>query len=554
VTVIVHGSVGDLRVVHAPSAGPTAASLLFRVGIVDEPLPWRGLTRLVERLTLAGLQGAHPDAVAFTGLSETRFAAQGDPQSVSRFLSLTVAGLHRLGAEELEEARRAVRAEGDDGGQLLSAVALASRFGPNGYGLVGYPELGIHQPGVRPVRNWVEQRFVADNAVLAVFGEMPTDLELDLPTGVHHPPPPPAAPLLGLPAWIPAEFSGTLVSMVVPQATTLAPLAHHLDRAASDHLRRQLGESYPVEVWIEPLDADQAHLLVLARAPARAGDQVCRAIVELLDRFVDGGVTNAEHRRTIDELREFAASPAGPPSDLDDASRAVLNRREPVSLQQTCDELEAFDPSRFGELLGTHLESALYLLGGVDDPPQALKALPASWPRTPVDGRKHVRRLRAGEDKRALDDRLILGTDGITLQTPMWSSTVRFGEIRAVEAYSDGPRVLLGGDGSSVVVDPNDWEGGHKVREAIDQRVPPSLVVRVGSSGTATVPRRYGVSNAVLVLWIVVAVVSIGGAVTGTFPEPSTNGGPGPFRIAWLAMLAALAGWAGWTLWRRRHD
>ena len=114
--------------------------------------------------------------------------------------------------------------------------------------------------------------------------------------------------------------------------------------------------------------------------------------------------------------------------------------------------------------------------------------------------------------------------------------------------------MLLGGDGSSLAVDPNDWEGGQQVREAIDQRVPPSLVVRVGSSGTAAVPRRYGVSNAALMLWIFVAVLSIGGAVTGTFPQSPPNGGPGPFRIAWLTILAAMAAWAGWTLWRRRHD
>ena len=62
-----------------------------------------------------------------------------------------------------------------------------------------------------------------------------------------------------------------------------------------------------------------------------------------------------------------------------------------------------------------------------------------------MKGRRHARRLRSGEHKRQLDDRLILGTDGITLQTPRWSSTVRFGEIRAVQAYSDGPRVLYGG-------------------------------------------------------------------------------------------------------------
>lgn len=50
---IVHGMEGNLAVVHAPSEGPTVASLYFRVGVADEPLPWRGLTRLVGHLTSA---------------------------------------------------------------------------------------------------------------------------------------------------------------------------------------------------------------------------------------------------------------------------------------------------------------------------------------------------------------------------------------------------------------------------------------------------------------------------------------------------------------------
>ena len=319
--------------------------------------------------------------MALTGLSETRLATHGDPQGVSGFLSQTVAELQRLRVEELEQTRRTLRDENQDGRQLLSEVALATRFGPNGYGLIGYPELGLHQSGVRPVRNWSDQRFVADNAVLAVLGDMPTGLELDLPTGEHHPPPPPALPLVALPAWTQVEFSGTLVSMVLPCAITLRPLARHLDRALREHLRRQLGESCPAEVWTETLDADQTHLLVAANASARAGDQVCRAIVELFDRFIDGGVTDADHRRAIDELRKFAASPAGRHAELEEAARAVLNRRDPVALQQMCDELEEFDPARFGELLATHLQSALYLLGGVEDPPQGLQALPANWPQ-----------------------------------------------------------------------------------------------------------------------------------------------------------------------------
>ena len=33
-----------------PAGGPTHAGLVFRVGTADEPLPLRGITRLVERL------------------------------------------------------------------------------------------------------------------------------------------------------------------------------------------------------------------------------------------------------------------------------------------------------------------------------------------------------------------------------------------------------------------------------------------------------------------------------------------------------------------------
>lgn len=550
---IVHRSFGKLPVVHLPCDGPTVVSLAFRVGVVDEPLPWRGMTRIVERLVVSQLDGAGLDVAASTGATETRFVCEGSPEQAAHFVSRVVEGLRRPGVDDLDRVQRELRDEHQDRGLPVGDAALAWRYGPNGHGLVGYPELGLQQRAASgAIRRWSQERFVANNAVLSVLGTLPHEADCDLPDGLHHPVAPSPRPLRAMPAWLPNDgITGTVVSMVGESSAVLAALAGHLDRHVRDHLRRRLGTDVDAHVWTETLGTDHCQLVVFAPSPPRAGEQVRQAVVDFLERFVDAGVSAADHERWVEAFTQFAESDEGRRADLDEAAIAVLHRREPVNIRERLAQLETFDPAGFGLLLGELMASALYIGGGRDSAPPQLPGLQTDTSRSPVTGRRFKRVPVVNEDGRWIDDRLVVGPQGVSLQVGGVTRTVRFAEVRAVEACGDSLRVLYGGDGVTIGIDTNDWEAGWHLSETIDASVPSSLIVRTGSSGTVQVPRRTGVSTVSLVLFIVIATISILGAVTGTFPSRPAGTDVSPLRMVWLAGLAGLAIWSARTLWRR---
>nr|WP_284289957.1 hypothetical protein [Angustibacter aerolatus] len=66
-----------------PAEGPLRASLVFRTGQADEPLPRRGLTHLVEHLALHGRDSVRRPVNGSVSLLHTRFDVMGEPDEVA---------------------------------------------------------------------------------------------------------------------------------------------------------------------------------------------------------------------------------------------------------------------------------------------------------------------------------------------------------------------------------------------------------------------------------------------------------------------------------------
>src|SRR5438034_9740000 len=81
--------------------GPLRAMLAFRVGVVDETLPTRGITHLTEHLAMfrlmeSGARHRQEHINARVEPMRTRFFATGTPEEILAFLRDVCAGLANL--------------------------------------------------------------------------------------------------------------------------------------------------------------------------------------------------------------------------------------------------------------------------------------------------------------------------------------------------------------------------------------------------------------------------------------------------------------------------
>jgi predicted Zn-dependent peptidase len=158
--------IDGVPVLFSPRPGPLSAGLVFRVGQADEILPNRGITHLVEHLALHhhGLSDYHYNGS--TGQAYTDFSMSGSDSDVVAYLNGVCDTLLNLPLDRLEIEKEILRTEEAGRGRSSGEELALWRYGARGYGLVGYPELGVAQLRPEDVRYWADNWFVAGNAAL----------------------------------------------------------------------------------------------------------------------------------------------------------------------------------------------------------------------------------------------------------------------------------------------------------------------------------------------------------------------------------------------------
>ena len=94
--------------------GPIRAMLIFRVGVIDETLPTRGITHLVEHLALFVTMQDAAMATRMNArveLHRTRFMAGGSADEIATFLGDVTSSLAALPFDRLEDEKRILRTE-----------------------------------------------------------------------------------------------------------------------------------------------------------------------------------------------------------------------------------------------------------------------------------------------------------------------------------------------------------------------------------------------------------------------------------------------------------
>ena len=369
--------------------GLYTGALMFRVGQADETLARSGITHLVEHLAMFPIDRQAYAYGAFVDETRTVFYARGEPHEVAEFLEATARNISALPFERLSKERRVLRAElaNHPGAHPLWRL----RFGPAGFGLPAYDELGLHWLPPDEIEAWSKAMFTRQNAAMWFSSEPPADLDLDLPSGQRMPTPLAVTmPDIEVPAFsCLEEQSGIGVSLLGERSAALSAGSRILAERTRDRLRRDLGLTYSVTDGYWRLNAGQAHLILQADATPGHAQPVLDAFLGVLDDLALNGPAQADLDRHALLTERYLREPQYLHTLLSNAASSELFGRTP----QTLDDLIA----ETNELTVPDVASALSSVA-----PGAIMALPrgvcadishgteygATWGEEPVEGRE----------------------------------------------------------------------------------------------------------------------------------------------------------------------
>ncbi len=428
------GEIDGVPALWLETARPFTASLMFRVGLFDERLRIRGMTHLVEHLTLSGLQDHDVEFNGYVAPHETAFLASGDPQEVGRFLAAVCRSLHDLPVERFDVERAVLRREAElRGGFFWPAAMCARYFGLQGPGLFNYGEPGLRWIGPDEVRPWVEKYFARSNAIVTLTGQPQDGWELPLPPGSPLPPPefdraatpPPDEPTL-LASQDAGVSWGALMHMPrgLPQPAVLTAL-QILKRRLQDRLRHDLGKVYTTGQTYWRIDQDLVFVALGVESVPEDSREVGVEFLATLRSFIDSGPTADEvhrERRTYErQLEEYPDQTLR--SHLYDEAIGQLCRWERYgSPRRIMEGIESMDLDQMRLRFAEAFRQSFM----VADLPEGTLSAPKFPPDRSLDGRDFRRKPSKTDPIR----KVRIGPDGLVLH----------------EAKQDEPRSLLRDD------------------------------------------------------------------------------------------------------------
>jgi hypothetical protein len=446
----------------------SAAHLIFRQGLVDEPLHETGWLHLLEHLALLDRETLSRPINGEVSMLLTRFAAFGHPDELVTNLAALCQWMADPDFRLLARERGVLQARAHQRHDPLIR-SLTWRYGATGPGVTSYAEIGSLRatPELLADRAW--RVFNAANAILVLDGPPPPDLKLPLPDGEYLPPPKTEPVSRRLPAAY-RDDAGLTLSGVVTRTHEAAFLPGILERAVHDGLRESTGGAYAP--WSSTVEIDDQHLVVgggsdvvpeILTTIAHAGMDVVRNLAE-------EGVPRAWVEEAVQQRLTRLDSPAALADVALESAYAVLSDRVPLGHEEMLDQLRGTDP-QLVDHAARELEATL-LVGLPDDAklPKGLKlvAFPESDPVSEGKRHSHVN-WPADLTTFSADDELAETVDGLSARS------MRIADVVGMFAFRDGTRRLVGRDGSVLEMEAQQWVDSDRLARALDAAVPEDL-------------------------------------------------------------------------------
>ncbi len=454
---------------------PVTASLVFRVGRTDETLATAGITHLTEHLALTPFHDAGYSFNGQVGARTTTFHATGGLADVTSFVSDVCRSLADLPLARLPTEAQVLRAEALGHETTNFERMLSLWHGPQGPGLLGYPELGIGLIGAADVEAWAARYFTKANAVLVMTAPPPDGLRLPLPGGSGLMKSVATDPMFGdrptRQVRLGSQPAGVCLGAGSTRSTALAAGAAILGKRLMQRLRHELGLVYSVAASYARLTTTDAFVFFGVDCERHLGARVSSEFMKVLRDFARRGPTP-------DELDQLARDPDGDAIDADHLARTEVHRLAVDALcgdeVRTIEEIAATYRTLTTDEVVCAASEVIDRSYVIPHPDYDIGLTPRSYRDVAVKGRSY----RSANPKRQGQRRLIVGRDGVSWTTEGAVLTVRLEDLELYEIVSPTRRILNRRPSGMLVIDADEWRKGDRALRELDALVPVHLVLR----------------------------------------------------------------------------
>lgn len=469
--------------------GLCTGTLIFGVGMRDEPPTYAGITHLVEHVLLRKVQ---PVTVTHGGTVTTdslQFYASGQPEGVAAFLNAIAAAASTFEAvadEDLAREKSVLEAEDPQKFSTVSSGLLTYRYGTNGVGAAHFGAPATAGLTTAETTEWATRWLTAGNATLTFTGPLPGSLDIRLPPGVpviHHQDP----PVITAPTLIKSRKQGVALSLLVPSPDANL-LSDALRYELLTRLRHAAGLVYSVENIITKIDAHESQLdLILdpVRAntvPAlREGVKALRCIVEA--GFSEDAVQSARHVLTS----ELGWDAYVPQDHLDQLAIDGLFGRAAPDRQQLLNRAAASSSADLTKMLRTSMGSLIVALDKTVKLPKTdvkdLKLITDAyeiwqWHR---DSKDHHPAAEGDSEHptwrhKSSDTMLTLTPTRLVRRGSGKTQTISLADVAVVGDRSCGCISLMDRRGRSCELPMDEWKASKKLRRKLLEAFPPEII------------------------------------------------------------------------------
>jgi zinc protease len=461
-------TVDGVPVFFLPVPGLLRAELIFRVGQVDEALPRRGITHLVEHLALHS-RAHRPDwwrANATVEPYVTRFSVRGAPDDISSFISDVTTSLSELPIDRLPAELAVLRTEAVNAGGGSIREIWSHRFGARGLGVSDYLEFGLKWLGASDVRAWAEERFNAGNAVLWVSGELPRNLRLNLRPGKRFPRPQVKPLDHATPAFYhhPGNTGVALSMLSKAGITTRYLVSEVLDDRVRKRLRHAESLAYDARVSLQA-----GGIAAFADSLAENAGQAAASLIAVVRELAELGHRPDELEMLLASTRAARQEPGAALESLIDAAFMEVGAATSIISWDDYDkEAEALTAADVALATEAALSTALLAI-----PEGAQCDIEGFTPLPVANGLVFVGNRLMGAPGAGHDAVIDYSDEGISIiRAGGMQDGIEWQDIAAALWWNDGTRALVALDGAAHRFVPSEWDQPEALLEAIRVHVP----------------------------------------------------------------------------------
>jgi len=471
---------------------PCEAWLLFRVGIADETLLTRGITRLALQVARTGVRHHDVDLDLVVEGAFAGFHLTGDPEDVAEVVAelgrcLVTPPPSPSPRDRLEQARHDLLVSFDTRPLATGGLDAAIHFGATDYGLLGFDEFGLSSLDEEAVRAWTQRHLVGGNAVMAWSCRPPDHLAITLPWGPRLATPRPIPTDLPTPRYQSdlTQEGWAAVSLRVGEglagAVAARMVVRRLREGAGTMLRqRRTGVTPKVVLVSHPVLDGRTEVWNISCDGRPTEQSSAQLVFDTAWLLADEGTSRRELRAVAADLK----------AELADENRIVLRALhaavgdllasgQPPDHRQP-DLVADLHPEAVRLAWIDALATAVWLVSPNEDAPEG----------TGLAGDELVPMPKKGTRYRAFDPadptEIVLGEHVVAAVTsPTTGTVVPFRSCEGLIDLDGGVSMIVSTNGESFVIDPRAWIDGHQLLAAVHERVPADLQAR-SADPTAT--------------------------------------------------------------------